>query len=369
MSLDCLKDHIGVEGCITTTPNSGIFINQLPGIGLEMIDKLADEQQIDFNGVWDDVQERAIRRFKTDINSEFKERYKLKNITQSIDLEREIDTASTTPVAAEYRGFTLELDRTDDNFAYSNLETIYIQTLSLYFTSTNATTIKVFDILTGTELFSQAVPAPSVIGWTTINIYQTFTQRRLFVAYDATLLTGVNFDVTDLRNGINSSQTGCTVVCFSCGGGGVSGTNRNAELRAGQATIAATIVEDDITFGDDLFGLSGIWSVICSFDGFVCNNKDSFTTALWYLLGIELMTERLYTSRLNEFTAYDRNKANELLRLFTRKYNGQVINEDGEVIQTLDDGELTMAVDGINLNLNDYCLVCNEPVRYDEVIL
>ncbi|KKN67197.1 hypothetical protein LCGC14_0463700 [marine sediment metagenome] len=364
MSLNCLTGHIGVEGCTTTTPNSGIFINQLPGIELEMIDKLADEQQVDFNGVWDDVQERAIRKFKTDINAEFKERYKLKNITQSIDLERDIDTTSTTPAVAEYRGFTLELDRTDDNFAYSNLETIYIQTLSLYFTSTNATTIKVFDILTGTELFTQAVPAPSAIGWTTINIYQTFTQRRLFVAYDATLLAGVNFDVTDLRNGINRSQDGCTVVCYGCGG-----SNRNAELRATQATIATTITASDITFGDDLFGLSGIWSVICSFDGFVCNNKESFTTALWYLLGMELMTERLYTSRLNEFTAYDRNKAKELLQLFTRKYNGQVLNEDGEVIQTLDDGELTMAVDGINLNLNDYCLVCNEPVRYDEAII
>ena len=364
MSLNCLKNHIAVEGCTTTTPNSGIFINQLPGIELEMIDKLADEQQVDFNGVWDDVQERAVRRLKTDVNSEFKKRYKMKNITQSIDLEREIDTTSTTAVGAFYRGFTLELDRTDNNFAYSNLETIYIQTLSLYFTSLNATTIKVYDILTGTELYTQAVPAPAAIGWTTINIYQTFTQRQLFVAYDATNLTGVSFDVVDLRNAVNRRQDGCTVACYSCGR-----SNTNAELRAGQATIATTITESDITFGDDLFGLSGIWSVICSFDGFVCNNKEPFTTALWYLLGMELMTERLYTSRLNEFTAFDRNKAKELLQLFTRKYNGQVLNEDGEVIQTLDDGELTMAVDGINLNLNDYCLVCNERVRYDEAII
>ena len=72
-----------------------------------MIDKLADEQQVDFNGVWDDVQERAVRRLKTDVNAEFKKRYKLKNITQSIDLERDIDTTSTTAAGAFYRGFTL----------------------------------------------------------------------------------------------------------------------------------------------------------------------------------------------------------------------------------------------------------------------
>jgi len=355
MSLNCLKSHIGVEGCTVTTPNSGLFINQLPGIELEMIDKLADEQQVDFNGVFDDIEERAVRRLKTDVNAEFKKHYKIKNITQSIDLEREIDTSSTTAAGAFLRGFTLELDRTDDNFAYSNLETIYVQTLSLYFTSTNSTTIRIFDIVTGTELFSQAVPAPASIGWTVIDIYQTFSERRIFVTYDATNLTGVSFDVVNLRNAINRSQDGCTVACFSCGG-----SNRNAELRAGQATIATTIQESDITFGDDLFGLSGVWSVMCSFDSLVCNNKEAFTTALWYLLGIEMMNERLYSSRLNEFTAFDRNKAKELRNMYEVKYRGGTIDEIEH------EGELTMAIDGINLNLNDYCLICYDPVRYEE---
>ena len=358
MSLNCLKNHIGVQGCTTTTPNSGIFINQLPGIELEMIDKLADEQQVDFNGVYDDIQERAVRRLKTDVNAEFKKRYKLKNITQSVDLEREIDTTSTTAAGAFYRGFTLELDRTDDNFAFSNLETINIQTLSLYFTSLNSTTIRIFDIVTGTELFSLAVAAPASTGWTVIEINQTFSERRLFVTYDATNLAGVNFDVTNLRNGINRSQGGCTVVCYSCGGG-----NRNAELRAGQAVIADTIVESDITFADDLFGLSGIWSVICSFDSLVCNNKEAFTTSLWYLLGIEMMNERLYSARLNEFTSFDRNKAKELRNMYEVKYRGGAIDEIEH------EGELVMAIDGINLNLNDYCLICYDNVRYEEAII
>ncbi|MGR3220322.1 MAG: hypothetical protein ACUZ8H_10985, partial [Candidatus Anammoxibacter sp.] len=297
----------------------------------------------------------AVRRLKTDVNAEFKKRYKLKNITQSIDMERNIDTTSTTAIGAFYRGFTLEFDRTDDNFAFSNLETLYIQTLSLYFTSLNATTIKIYDILTGTELYTQAISAPTSIGWTTIDVYQTFSERRLFIAYDATLLTGVSFDVVDLRNAVNRSQDGCTVACYSCGGSSLT----NAELRAGQATIATTITESDITFGDDLFGLSGVWSVICSFDSLVCNNKEPFTTSLWYLLGIELMNERLYSSRLNEFTAFDRNKAKELRNMYEVKYRGGTIDEISH------EGELLMAIEGINLNMADYCLQCNDPVRYE----
>ncbi len=370
MSLSCYVDYIGVEGCDETTPDSGLFINQLPGIELKMIDKIADEQQVDFSGVWDDVQARAIRRFKTDINAEFKKMYKLKNITQSIDMERVIDITSTTAAGVDYRGFTLELDRQDDNFAYSNLETIYVQSVSLYFSSTDATTIKVFDIVTGTELYTQAVAAPAAIGWQTINLFQTFDSRRIFVCYDATLLISVELDVTDLKNAVNRSQTGCNynIACFSCGASS-GGANANAELRAGSATIAATITEDDITFGDDSFGLSGIWSVICSFDALTCNNKETFTRAWWYLLGMELMEERIYTSRLNEFTAFDKNDAKQLLKSFTAKYNGQVIDpETGEVLQTLDNGELPMAISAIELNLNDYCLVCNSDVRFMELM-
>ena len=68
MSLNCLKNWILVQGCTTSTPDSGLFINQLPGIELEMIDSLADEQQVDFKGVYADILEWAIRRLEEDVD-------------------------------------------------------------------------------------------------------------------------------------------------------------------------------------------------------------------------------------------------------------------------------------------------------------
>ena len=357
MSLNCLKNWILVQGCTTSTPDSGLFINQLPGIELEMIDSLADEQQVDFNGVYDDIQERAIRRLKTDVNAEFKKRHLLKNITESIDMGRLIDTTSITALGVEYRGITLTLDRQDENFAYSNLQTIRVQDVSLFFNIDAATTIKVFDLETGTELFTKAVAAPGSTGYQTITILQEFTAREIFIGYDATLLSSVEQDLKKLKNAVNRRQDGCNFFCIGCDGG-----NRNAEIRGALATIATSIVESDLTLGDDSFGLSVKWSVVCSFDTFVCNNKETFSRALWLLLGIEMMMERQYTSRLNEFTTFDRNKAKELWKKFEIEYRGGTIDDIAY------EGELFMALDAINLDLSDYCLVCNDEVRTEEVI-
>ncbi|KKN74671.1 hypothetical protein LCGC14_0388730 [marine sediment metagenome] len=358
MSLNCLKDYIGVQGCTITTPDSGIFINQLPGIELEMIDSLADEQQVDFNGVWDDVQERAVRRLKTDVNAEFKKRHLLKNVTQSIDMGRIIDTSVTTVAGAQYRGVALTLRRQDEEFAYSNLQTIQVQEVSLYFSSTDATTIKVFDLQTGTELFTKAVVAPASIGFQTITIFQTFEAREIFIGYDATSLVSVELDLLKLKNAVNRTQNGCNFFSLSCGDGG----NRNAELRGASATIATEITEEDLTIGDNAFGFSVKWSIVCSFDTFVCNNKEPFTRALWLLLGIELSRERKFTNRLSEFTTFDNNKAGELMKLFEVEYRGGMI-DDIEY-----EGELFMSIDAIDLNNQDYCLECYDEVRIMEVI-
>ncbi len=357
MSLECLKNWILVQGCTTSTPDSGLFINQLPGIELEMIDSLADEQQVDFNGVYDDVQERAIRRLKTDVNAEFKKRYLLKNLTQSIDMGRLIDTTSITALAPQYRGITLTLDRQDENFAYSNLQTIRVQDVSLFFNVNAATTIKVFDLETGTELFTKDVAAPGSTGFQTITILREFTAREIFVAYDATLLSSVEQDLQKLKNAVNRTQDGCTFFCIDCGG-----TNRNAEIRGATSAITTTVVEDDLTTGDNAFGLSAKWSVTCSFDTFVCNNKEAFSRALWLLLGIELSRERRFTSRLNQFTSFDRNTAKELMKLFEVEYRGGTIDDIAY------EGELFMALDAINLNTKDYCLECYSEVRVMEMI-
>ena len=359
MSLNCLKDHIGVEGCTSTTPNSGIYVNQLPGIELKLLDRLANEQQVNFQGVWDDVQERAVRRLRTDIRAFFENKYRIKTITQNAFMGRVVDTGPTTGAAANYRGIQLELNADTDDFVPSNLQVINVQSVDLYFTALAATTIVIYDLDTLERLLNQAVAAPTAIGWTTINIYGSYSSRRIFIGYDATLLAGVLMDTTEMENATLSWDEGCDChkVVYD---GSYYCDNCNATLEGASSTIAAPTT---ITEGDNSFGLSVRWNVECSYDGFVCNNRELFTTALWYLLGAEVTWERMYSSRLNEFTAFDQEKAQRLNQMYEAKYRG------GKVDDVEYRGELQMVLDGIRLDENDCCLECSSALKIVDAVI
>lgn len=74
----CLIGYIGIRVCDTDeVPESGQWINSLPGISLESVDKIADKEQITYKGVWTDVQTEAANRFYTDVVNELSKCYKL----------------------------------------------------------------------------------------------------------------------------------------------------------------------------------------------------------------------------------------------------------------------------------------------------
>lgn len=58
-------------------PASGIYLNSLPGISIESIDKIADSEQVTYLGVWDDVQKFALAQFRLDVMNELKNCYQL----------------------------------------------------------------------------------------------------------------------------------------------------------------------------------------------------------------------------------------------------------------------------------------------------
>lgn len=63
--LECLTGLVGILGCTNPAPESGLYINSLPGVTLEMVDKVADAEQITYLGVWKDIRDRGIRKFRT----------------------------------------------------------------------------------------------------------------------------------------------------------------------------------------------------------------------------------------------------------------------------------------------------------------
>lgn len=348
-SYDCLIDYIGLKGCSTSTPLSGLFINSLPGVQLKMLDQIADEQQVNFDGVWDDVQLRASQRLRNDAIAEFNKRYQLDNLQRSLDLGRIIDTTSTTASSTDYRGFTVELSLENSSFVDSNLQQLYLHKVSLYLPLAVNTTIKVFDIEQNIEIASKIVTGAA--GWNEINFVTLYNPRRVFIAYDATNVNSVELDITKFPQKGNSYYSDCYYANMDNG--------TFLKIKGGTATIADPFT---ITQSNNTFGLSAIFSVQCTFEDLICNNINLFANALMYVQGAELMSELLNSDRLNEFTSYDRGDKEELQMQFEAQYRGGTITKGDNAISY--PGELNQVIDSVRLDQSDNCIRCNEAIRF-----
>jgi len=58
----------------------------------------------------------------------------------------------------------------------------------------------------------------------------------------------------------------------------------------------------------------------CTLSDIACDNIEIFTEPWMYCIGIELMIERLYTTRMNRFTTIDKQQAEELKDYYTAEY-------------------------------------------------
>lgn len=74
--LTCIIDYIGLEYCAGAYEPVA-YLNSLPGISIESLDKTADSEQVTYLGVWEDVQSNAARQFKNDVIGQLRNCYEL----------------------------------------------------------------------------------------------------------------------------------------------------------------------------------------------------------------------------------------------------------------------------------------------------
>ncbi len=90
----CFNNRIGIKGCgapATAASAPGVtpvvealpilFINQLPGVTLEKISSLADDEQETFLGVWNDIVLRTMKKFIVLVKAKLNQCYKLTDDT------------------------------------------------------------------------------------------------------------------------------------------------------------------------------------------------------------------------------------------------------------------------------------------------
>ena len=338
MITSCLLNYVGLQGCGSTVPASGRYLNDLSGISIEKADMIANDEQQNYVGVWNDIQKRALLRLQTDIKSAFLTKYKLKGVTRSVNLQEVIDTGSTTIAGTQYRGFKYELNDATDEIVYSVLQAIHIQSLKVYVSlGTPTFDVKVFDLDTGEELFTEEITVTTT-GWQSIDVNTYFRSRRIFVCYDSTSITSVDLNIEDFN----------LDVCYKCQG----------MLKGANSEIATpTTLTEDVY---NTYGLSAVMSVKCVWDTLVCNNKESFVSALLYALAIEFVLEWKMTDRVNRWSSIDLPKANWLFSYYSALYKGGVFEE----IEY--DSALLDAIETFDVDCADCCADCHGEITFQD---
>ncbi len=300
----CLYNYIGLLGCGTEVPESGLFINTQPGITTESIAATADNEQENYLGVWEDIQQRAILKFNTLVLSRLKSKFKIKSVLDTINVGKEIATSTTFVPEPKWKGFNVTYFTPEIN----SLTQIHVQEIVLYLSVNASTTVKIFDVDSTEVLFTAIITNKN--GWVKINVAKSFYAKNLFIAYDTTAVTQTSLPIPFYQPG---SGCDCTCSCVDC-----SLTIHGAS--------ADTATPTELTKGDDTFGLSAIFSLKCTLENLVCNNKELFANAWMNLLAAEVMTESIYTARVNRWTTVDRKKAEELRQEFDSAFIGEIDN-------------------------------------------
>lgn len=322
--MDCLENYISVKYCSLPSPESGLYVNDLAGISLKSIDASANSEQLTFYQVWKDAEKRAIKRLSGAISNELLKRFKLKKLIEYYKgWKSNVNTVDNqTAGSSSMLGFFVNLGNKSNLYNIpSEMLTITIQELSLYLKADGNATIKVYDTSNDSvNLVDTFDVLSGTIGWNRVNVNKSFAGvKSLFIGV-------ANKNSVYLPVSKTSECLDCNDFC----GASITGGSISADL-------------ETLSYENNSFGLTGIISINCLYDSFICNNKNLFANSLWYACGYELLTERIHSERLNKYTTVDAKLARELRDDYALNFNS----------------ELNLALNGVNFT-QDCCVECNQ---------
>ena len=332
--MDCLIDYIGVRTTGQPVPESGLYINDLPGITIAQLSDINNSDQATFLDLWAAVQRRSARIFETTFTNAMSKKYRLKKITEAFKLSETVDTTTSYPPAnLQLRG--IYMDCFVDKSAFHHIP---VSTVRLYLDPAHSfpgsMTLYIYEVHDDTLAELDHFTFATTAGWNTILVNRKYyDSRTIYICYDASLVTSASIplDSYDLNPYLYGDLSQFFSHIFINGATYTDG-------HFAQST-------------DETYGLTATLGLQCSFDVLVCNYKQNLAVAWWYLLGSELMKERIYTDRVNRYTTVDLDRARELTQ---RLYNDYM-------------NEMLTFVDSVDL-LRDWCIDCDAIVKQVEFL-
>lgn len=307
---NCFESYIGLKGCGSAAPKSGLYLNSLPGISTELVDKIANADQISFAGVWSDVQTIAKGQILNDIVNYLGEKINFHEIAYQTKRPRPSRTKENIAASADYRGVLIEAPE-------SRYSQIRVKSLFVFSATAGEALLKAWNVWDGSEVLSQTVTL--VVGLNEIAldlaIDLTFSENSVFIGLDCSTTDTIYF-LQQEDDFWNFWDDECPYM------GGYS----SQPLRIDAASMAVSDLPDYETITRTSKPL-GVWvtaEIVCSSDLYLCENIRHFRVAIQYLLGWQLLMFKLASPRVNFFTSSKEDVTEKLMSSFKEQYESNI---------------------------------------------
>lgn len=291
--MNCYQNYIGIDRSLAS--RSGLYVTDLPGVDIRVLDALTKKEQADYTEFWERILDRACTTLTADLSAQmqriFHVDYKL--------LSRETSQFQTEVNDTDERaGILIRFDLPK----YAVLHVISVGIIAEESYESPAFTIQFLDQDQNGELLHEVAEEISA-SRQVINVDRDFETDQLFVSYDAAAYLLRKTDNKEYNTGLAYwDKVFCQIDC-----GTLTGDVR--QIAGG--------------------GLNVKFNVRCSVEKYLCENINLFRTALWWRTGLELVKERRYGNKLNEYTTMSFQDAENMEGMYQLEYDKELKNAIG----------------------------------------
>jgi hypothetical protein len=314
--MNCLTDYIGLKGCNGLPPLSGVFINDYPGMNMELLEKISTPEQASYIGFWESTQTVAGIRIKRDIQTALfnSAQARLDQVifqTRKQFVQNWAQVESLAP-APEYRGVFVSIEG-------SKYVGLRVRNISVYNFGTEIVEdveVKIFQTQDGSVLWDSVVNIMPGMNYIPVNevFYSDFDKINLMVAVDCTSLTTTQGMFGDF--GFDQYDSECASRFVNLWRNGWS-------IFPVTAPLTYTIGED-WTQNTPQSGIYMDAQLICSLDSFICGQKEFLLDAWANLLCYQILWAKVASPRANYFSQSNRDYTERAMQTFLEGYTNSL---------------------------------------------
>ena len=314
--MNCLTDYIGLRSCSQGSPLSGLYINDYPGMYMELLEQISSPEQKSYAGFWESVQNISYERLKRDVQNALfiSSKVQLNQVLFQTSKQFVQQWQSVNPLAPsdQYRGVLLSVR--GSKYLGLRIKELYIYNASG--ADVLAVPYKIVQTQDGKVLKTGTMDLAPNMNYVPINevFFSDFDKINIAILVDCTNLTTLTGNFIDY---------GFDQLDFECASAWTYVRSNGFlvfPITAGLDYLAGNSWRQDNS-------QSGVYcnaQLLCSLDSFICSQKEFLTDAWANLLCYNILWSKVASPRSNYFAQGNREFSERSMGTFLDGYNNSM---------------------------------------------